>query len=106
MTGFSCQIFQIADLCARRYICRSCSLTELKRTDVGSNCPTVFRRQLLGVIGHGPIAVSHYIEVMRDGLGAANRVIQVCCGLIAALHDFAEAVSDPRVTGGAIDIEA
>jgi hypothetical protein len=43
-------------------------LAQLQRTDIGRNCPAIFRRQLRRVVRHCSIAVRHHVEVVRDRL--------------------------------------
>src|ERR1035438_6185296 len=63
-------------------------------------------RELRRIVGHGAVAMGHYVEVVRDGLREAHLVVQIGSRLITALDDLAEAIAHARVAGRAVDVEA
>src|SRR5581483_9683304 len=81
-------------------------LTQLQSANVGYDAPTIARRNLLGVIGHGTEPGGHHVkEITKRSLAQTVGVIRRRM-LKAARWNHSVAVTQPRVAWRAKNIEA
>src|SRR5206468_2360536 len=100
-----CHILQVLHLRARPHVAILGSLAELQRAYIGGHCPALRRRELRRVVRHGAVPVSHYVKVVRQRLRYAHLVVEIGGRLVAALHNFPQAVAHPRVARRAVNVE-